>query len=65
VLCQAPAKEERTGAIQMTFCGICGKEAQGSYELFGFMPCCQECFERVILKQKMKEEEEKKMEKAK
>jgi len=45
----------------MAPCGICGSEGSG-YEVFGFMPCCKRCFERIMERQKQKEIEDKKLE---
>lgn len=51
----------RWGSFKMIPCGICGHEGS-SYEVFGFMPCCKKCFERIMERQKQKELEDKKLE---
>jgi len=48
-----------------SYCSICGHEAELGYEVFGFMPCCQDCFERIMLKQKLEEEAARKLEEQK
>lgn len=48
----------------MSSCGICGHEGDG-YEVFGFVPCCKKCFDRIMEREAEKNRESKNLENGK